>query len=272
MRWTKDAEEALSKVPFFVRKRVRKRVEEEAARSGSREVTLHHVMTCKKRFLTSMDEEVKGYHVEACFGPTGCPNRAVRDDDLAGRVEEILSSKNIRSFLKDKVKGPLKMHHEFQVTISDCPNGCSRPQIADIGLIGACPPGFSEEPCSGCGACVEACKEGAIVLSDDQERPAIDLNKCLACGQCIAVCPTGTLKEEKCGYRVLVGGKLGRHPQLGRELDGIHSKEETLKIVACCVDFHKSHNVAGERFGEVLNRAGIEALQCALKKDASPQS
>jgi F0F1-type ATP synthase membrane subunit b/b' len=32
MKWTKDAEEALSKVPFFVRKRVRKRVEEEAAR------------------------------------------------------------------------------------------------------------------------------------------------------------------------------------------------------------------------------------------------
>jgi dissimilatory sulfite reductase (desulfoviridin) alpha/beta subunit len=272
MKWTHEAEEALSKVPFFVRKRVRRRVEEEAVRSGSREVSLQHVATCKKRFLTSMDEEVKGYHVEACFGPTGCPNRAVKDDDLAGRVEEILSSKDIRSFLKDKVKGPLKMHHEFQVTISDCPNGCSRPQIADVGLIGACLPGFSEEPCSRCGACVEACREGAIALADDRDRPSIDFNKCLACGQCITACPTGTLKEEKCGYRVLVGGKLGRHPQLGRELGGIRTKEEALKIVGRCVDFHMSHNLVGERFGEVLNRTGIEALQSAHKEDVSPGS
>ena len=30
MKWTSQAEEAISKVPFFVRRRVRKRVEEEA--------------------------------------------------------------------------------------------------------------------------------------------------------------------------------------------------------------------------------------------------
>lgn len=260
MKWTREAEDAVSKVPFFVRKRVRKRVEEEAARSGSREVTLDHVVACKKRFLSNMEEEVKGYHVAACFGPTGCPNRAVRDDDLAGLVEGILASKNIRSFLKDRVKGSLKMHHEFQVTISDCPNGCSRPQIADVGLIGACLPGFSEEACSRCGACVEACKEKAIVLDDDRDRPVLDQGRCLACGQCIGACPTGTLQQGKQGYRVLVGGKLGRHPQLGRELDGICSREETVGIVSRCVDFYMSHSVEGERFGEVLNRTGLDPL------------
>ena len=67
----------LGRSQFFVRKRVKKRVEEEAARSGSSVITLDHVKTCQKRFLNQMEDEVKGYQVEACFGRTGCPNRAV---------------------------------------------------------------------------------------------------------------------------------------------------------------------------------------------------
>ena len=45
MNWSSEAKEALSKVPFFVRKRVRKRVEEEVARSGDKEVAIKHVHT-----------------------------------------------------------------------------------------------------------------------------------------------------------------------------------------------------------------------------------
>jgi len=77
MKWIKEAEEAVGKVPFFVRKRVRKRVEEEAARDGAGQVTLDHVKTCQQRFLNRMEEEVMGFQVETCFGPSGCPNRAV---------------------------------------------------------------------------------------------------------------------------------------------------------------------------------------------------
>ena len=61
MRWTKEANEALSRVPFFVRKRVRKRVEEEAVRLNANEVTLEHVRTCQKRFLNRMEDEVTGF-------------------------------------------------------------------------------------------------------------------------------------------------------------------------------------------------------------------
>ena len=35
MQWNKDAEEAVAKVPFFVRKRVKKRVETEAQQAGA---------------------------------------------------------------------------------------------------------------------------------------------------------------------------------------------------------------------------------------------
>ena len=156
MKWTDEASEAISKVPFFVRKRVRKRVEEKASHSGSLVVTLEHVKTCQKRFLNQMEEEVKGYQVEACFGPTGCPNRAVAFEDFPKKVEALLAGRNLKSFLEEKVQGPLKLHHEFRVSISECPNACSRPQISDLGLIGARSPKISAEPCIQCGACVEA--------------------------------------------------------------------------------------------------------------------
>jgi dissimilatory sulfite reductase (desulfoviridin) alpha/beta subunit len=265
MKWTKEAEEAVAKVPFFVRKRVGRRVEEEAAGSGSRIVTIEHVTTCKKRFLGNMEEEVQGCRVESCFGPTGCPNRAVKDDDLANKMEEILSRKDLKAFLKQKVSGPLKIHHEFQVTIADCPNACSRPQIADVGIIGVCLPATTEEPCSGCGACVDVCREGAISLGENGMTPDVDCDKCLSCGQCIAVCPTGTIGESKRGYRILVGGKLGRHPQLGKELAGIFTKEETLQVIEACIDYYMTHNRSGERFGEVVNRRGADELLIYVK-------
>ncbi len=258
MKWTKEADEAMGKVPFFVRKRVRKRVEEEAARCGANEVSLGHVKTCQRRFLNRMENEVQGYQVEACFGPSGCPNRAVHYDNLVKKIEESLSRRNLKSFLKGKVNGPLKMHHEFRITISDCPNACSRPQISDLGVIGARRPRVSDEPCSQCGACVEICREEAITLQEG--RPILNLSRCLSCGQCIAACPTGTLEEEKKGFRILVGGKLGRHPRLAEELPGIHSYDETLQIIDRCLDHYQRYCTKGERFGEILERTGIDQI------------
>jgi len=260
MKWTKQAEEAVSRVPFFVRKRVKKRVEDEALREGSREVRLEHVHTCQKRFLNNMEDEVKGYQVETCFGPGGCPNRAVQNDEMCKKIEEIFARKQLKAFLKDRVKGPLKVHHEFRASISDCPNACSRPQIVDIGLIGARRPAVSEEACTQCGSCVEACREGAVTLPDCADGPVIDFEKCLSCGQCLTVCPSGTLKEAEQGYRILVGGKLGRHPQLGRELEGIRSPEEAVATVERCLSRYMKHNRCGERFGEIVNKTGIEEL------------
>ena len=258
MKWQKEAEKAVRNVPFFVRKRVKKRVEEEASRRGSAVVTMEHVNSCRQRFLNRMEEEVKGYQVETCFGPSGCPNRAVAWDDLAPKLEGILEERRLREFLEERVSGTLKMHHEFRVSCSDCPNACSRPQIADVGLIGASRPRMTEEECTECEACVEACKEGAIVLREG--RPVIDFEKCLDCGQCIRACPTGTLEEGERGYRFLVGGRLGRHPSLAQELPGLHDEESVLRLLQRCLDHYQGHCLEGERFGTILERTGVEWL------------
>lgn len=252
MQWTKEAEKVISRIPFFVRKRVRKRVEEDARSAGAKEVRIDHVRSSQQKFMKKMDSEVFGYRIENCVGPGGCPKRAVEDSDLVERLETLVSGKNLREFLKEKVGGPLKKHHEFRIVISDCPNACSRPQITDVGIIGAWRPRITDEPCSDCGACLEICKERAVLFEEDV--PIIDNDNCLVCGQCIIHCPTGTISGSDRGYRILVGGKLGRHPQLGKELPGIHSSDDVLNIVDRYLGHFMAYNKKGERFGDILNR------------------
>jgi len=259
LEWSKEAKEALKRVPFFVRKRVKSKVEEEALRLGDDLVTLEHVNSCKKRFLRRMEEEVKGYQVETCFGPGGCPNRAVNSNGMAADMERLLASRNIKEFLETRVAGALKFHHEFRISISDCPNACSRPQIVDIGLIGAVKPRVGTAPCTECGSCVEVCRESAISLGDGGPRLSDD--RCLYCGACITACPTGTLEEATKGFRVLLGGKLGRHPRLGEEIPGIHGFEDIPEILKRCLDHYLEHCREGERFGVILQRTGLHFLE-----------
>lgn len=259
MKWQKKAEEAIARVPFFVRKRVRKRVEEEAALRGDSEVGLQHVEACQQKFLRNMEDEIRGFQVEQCFGANGCPNQAVPDLALAQRLETILFGKDLKGFLKTKVEGPLRMHHQFRISISGCPNACSRPQIVDIGLIGARRPAAATEPCQKCGACEKACMENAVSPAAGEGFPLFDYQRCVSCGQCIDVCPSGSIKESR-GYRVLIGGRLGRHPQLGVEQSGIFSHEEIIGVVERCLGHYLMHNIRGERFGEVLSHQPLDLL------------
>ncbi|HBD07926.1 MAG TPA: sulfite reductase [Syntrophobacteraceae bacterium] len=261
MKWSEAAERAVSRTPFLVRKRIRKSVEDEALRQGAQTVHVDHVESCRQRMFGQMETEIQGYRVEACFGFSGCPNHAFGDHDDVSEVERELKERDLKGFLKTRVRGPLKFHHEFRVSISACPNACSQPQIVDFGLIGARLPKVTTVNCDGCGACVAICREGAVSLEGDSgSHPRIDNGRCLACGQCINVCPSEALVEAAKGFRILLGGKLGRHPQLGRELPGSFAPQVSLCILKASLDFYLRHNIGGERFGEVLLRVGADLL------------
>ena len=265
MKWMPEAEEAIKKVPFFVRKRVRARVEKEAIEAGKQAVSLADVKATQARYLTSMSSEIKGYQIETCFGPSGCPNRAIISDQLIAQIEADVEKEDLLDFLKQSVEGDLKFHHEFRITLADCPNACSQPQIKDIGIIGACAPVVTDEPCSMCEACVEACKEDAIFLDAENDGPVIDSGLCLKCGKCMPVCPTGSLVEGQKGYRVQLGGKPGRHPQLAKELPGIYDENNVMEIVRDCLHFYKDKSKNGERFGKILAPADFAALAARYK-------
>lgn len=265
MKWTPEAEEAIKKVPFFVRKRVRARVEKEAEAAGSPMVSLTDVKATQARYLANMGSEIKGYQIETCFGPSGCPNRAIISDQLVARIEADVQKEDLLGFLKQTVKGDLKFHHEFRITLADCPNACSQPQIKDVGIIGACAPRITDEPCSLCEACVEACREDAIRIDAENEMPIVDPDLCLKCGKCIPACPTGTLAQGQKGFRVQLGGKLGRHPQLAKELPGIYDEHTVMEIVSDCLRFYKNNSRQGKRFAQILSPADFEVLAARYK-------
>jgi dissimilatory sulfite reductase (desulfoviridin) alpha/beta subunit len=269
MKWTPEAEDAIKNVPFFVRKKVRSRVEQEARQAGLATVDLATVTLAQQRFLSGQASEIRGFQLDVCFGPRGCPNRTLPVDDLQRRIAALLEQADLLSFLKRHVAGPLNFHHEFRVSLAECPNACSQPQIKDIGIIAACTPRVAAAECSHCGACAAACRAAAVSVFADRPQPVIDHDRCMACGQCLALCPSGTLAADQQGFRVQLGGKLGRHPRLGRELPGIFSADEVLAIVAACLKFYKQNSRNGRRFAELLDDAAFDRMVERFAKNGS---
>lgn len=122
MKWAWDAEKEISKIPFFVRKTVRRRIEKEALEQGRAMVSLDDVHNTRKRFLSNMESDIKGYQIEACFSQGGCPNSCVEKDTLTARLEALLVRDDILGFLGKSVPGKLRFHHEFRISVSHCPN------------------------------------------------------------------------------------------------------------------------------------------------------
>ena len=212
-------------------------------------------------------DELKGWRVETCKGPKqGCPNRAAPDDALAADLDAVFDNRHFTVGLRTLVGGRIKHRHEFSVAVADCPNACSRPQIADLGFIGAAEPSFTNEDCHQCMGCVHACREGAI--THPGLLPSINFDRCVRCGSCCRVCLSGTLQVGRRGWRILIGGKLGRHPRLGTELAGIYRREGVLAAADCCIGFYLRNAGPGERMGDVLQRVGDEELVESIRQQA----
>jgi dissimilatory sulfite reductase (desulfoviridin) alpha/beta subunit len=184
----------------------------------------------------------------------------VASADLASDLENLLEQADLLTFLRSRLGERLKLHHQLRVTIADCPNSCSQPQIKDIGIIGQAQIAVDKGECTGCGECEAVCEESAIVLNDDF-LVSIDEDLCIQCGACARVCPSEAISNPACAYRILVGGKLGRHPQLARELTRDLDAEQVLSLVGIIVDYFKANAKSGERLGALVNRIGWEEFR-----------
>ncbi|MEX1314517.1 MAG: 4Fe-4S dicluster domain-containing protein [Desulfotignum sp.] len=208
-----------------------------------------------------ISKPVTGYEVSVCSGSKGCPHVACPTAGLAGDLTRLLEQADIPGFLKTSLGENIKPHHVFRITLSDCPNACSHPQIADIGIIGAMVPGVGDNICTGGNACVQACPDQAVRLTDTPEgdkKPVIDGNRCQRCGKCVHVCPSRILEPVQSGFRVLLGGRLGRHPRLALEIPGLHSREQVLATVESCLKYYKTHSRNGKRFSHLFT--GIDQV------------
>jgi dissimilatory sulfite reductase (desulfoviridin) alpha/beta subunit len=51
---------------------------------------------------------------------------------------------------------------------------------------------------------------------------------------------------------VLLGGKLGRHPRLAKELPGLFDEQDVIRIVEVCLTLYKKKSLRGKGFAEIL--------------------
>jgi len=124
-----------------------------------------------------------------------------------------------------------------------CHNGCPKPAEHDLGICGTTSVTVHAKGCTGCGACAEHCKAGAIAAEETTVR--LDENRCILCGGCALVCPAGTITLDKKGFRLFAGGKMGRFPRLGRV--AIPRLDDVEKVIASITDLLETYRDACRR-------------------------
>ncbi len=193
--------------------------------------------------------------VTACPGADICPNGLVDSAGLGLAADERFYG---------QPEG-LELPHKFKVTFAGCLACCPKPQENDVGFHGLVEPELFADDCNGCGVCEVTCKEGAIVMEDD-DLPIKDDAKCIDCGDCIKSCPTDAWKVKRVGLAAYAGGRWGRHPELGQKIGEFISPDDAMEVIADVLRFYKEEGKRGERLGVTIGRVGLDELKRRVGK------
>lgn len=162
----------------------------------------------------------------------------------------------------------VSLPHKFKIALGGCPNNCVKPNLNDLGIIGARAPGYDPSKCRGCKKCQleAACPIKAARLVDG--KLAIDPEACNSCGRCVTKCPFHCNDQDVYGWRIFVGGRWGKKVAHGRRLDKFFTdKNEVLDVVEKAILLFRDQGKSGERFADTIQRIGFERAQELLLGD-----
>ena len=162
----------------------------------------------------------------------------------------------------------VSLPHKFKIAVGGCPNNCVKPDLNDLGIVGARVPGYDPEKCKGCKKCqIEtSCPIHAAKLVEG--KLVIDPNLCNSCGRCVGKCPFHCNDQGDYGWKIYVGGRWGKRVAHGRMLDKVFTdKAEVLEVVEKAILLFRDQGKSGERFADTIARIGFENAEAQLLGD-----
>jgi len=194
-----------------------------------------------------------------CRGTAGgCPHSLAKGQPILETIEGMVKEA-IHVGMASDHKGHRASHHPgLRLALAACPNACTEPQTKDVGIIAIMIPTGVGQSCNGCGWCEKVCREEAIILVDGKAQ--ILANRCVGCGQCINQCPERVIGSPGLRFRILVGGRMGRHPRWTEELC-IVDASAMVETVRSLLNRIARHARDGERTANVVERIGVAGLR-----------
>jgi dissimilatory sulfite reductase (desulfoviridin) alpha/beta subunit len=203
--------------------------------------------------LGAEKDEVK--NVIACTGNQRC---------IFGNIDAVALAREIdRRFFGKEM--PVKL----RIAVSGCPNACTSPTLNEIGVMGKIEPIRVPGMCTGCGTCVEYCKEEAIAIK--RGISVLESSKCIDCGVCIRSCPYDLLKSSGPYYLITVGGSRGRHPKIGRELVAVRTSSAAADVVEKVVTWIYRKAWSGRLLSDQLDDLGFETFRAEIRDQVPPE-
>jgi len=200
-------------------------------------------------------EQNEVVNIMACPGTERCKYANCETIDLARKIDERVFGKVLSIRLR--------------IAISGCPYMCNSPLLNDIGIIGRIRPLRIPGLCTGCGTCVEYCKQHAIALKNGVS--VLDESKCVQCGVCIHSCPYHLLKSEYDHYQIAVGGRRGASPAAGRELVTVETAEEVVEVVDRIVYWVYRSAWSGRPLADQMDEIGYAKFREEIQKEFGPK-
>ena len=197
------------------------------------------------------------YELQTCRGFEGkCSFSLVKDTELTERIQNLID--NISSPQADISKKPYcSSHKRIKIALAACPNACTMPQIKDFSINARLFPNEVTTDCNGCANCESACREQAISVTNNKAK--ISEEHCLGCGMCIKACPSSAITHQEPVFKILIGGRMGRHPKWAEEICTVHA-DKVCDTLNSFINKVVPELSPGERISELVNRLSLEKI------------
>jgi dissimilatory sulfite reductase (desulfoviridin) alpha/beta subunit len=177
----------------------------------------------------------------------------------------LIQAQGLAAVIDERFYAQGGLPHKFKLGVTGCPNACLKPRENDVGVQGMARVALTPDRCTGCGACVKVCPASALRL--EAGIAVIDRRRCLGCSQCVRVCPQSAWEQVAHGFRVFVGGKMGKFPRLGRVAFPFLTGERTLlTVIDATLSFYASQGKPKERFADTLRRVGWQRYRAYVRE------